>query len=144
MQISAISGVTAAATAAAATSTNSSAQGTASAAAGTNDFMKMLLAQLTHQNPLEPMKDSEMMTQYASLNTVQELQTIRGMMTTVSQGSQIGYAASLIGKNAKVNKDDGSQMEGEVKAVTMESGKVMIQIGNEKAPIENVVEITGA
>ena len=143
MQISAISGVTAAATAAA-TSSSTTAQGTTSTTAGTNDFMKMLLAQLTHQNPLEPMKDSEMMTQYASLNTVQELQTIRGMMATVSQGSQIGYAASLIGKVAKVNKSDGSQMEGEVKAVTVESGKIMIQIGTEKAPIENVVEIQGA
>jgi flagellar basal-body rod modification protein FlgD len=143
MQVSAVSSATAAAVAAS-TTADTSTQGTATAKAGNNDFMMMLLAQLTHQNPLEPMKDSEMMTQYASLNSVQELQNIRGMMTTISQGSQIGYAASLIGKVAKVNKADGSQMEGEVKSVTVESGKVMLQIGTEKAPIENVVEIKGA
>ena len=143
MQISAVSGVAAAA-ATAATSNSSGVQGTASASASSTDFMQMLLAQLTHQNPLEPMKDSEMMSQYASLNSVQELQNIRGMMTTISSGSQIGYAASLIGKTAKINKADGTQLDGIVKAVTVESGKVMVQIGEDKAPLENVVEIKGA
>ena len=34
---------------------------------GSAQFMQILMAQLTHQNPLEPMKDSEMMSQFAQL-----------------------------------------------------------------------------
>jgi flagellar basal-body rod modification protein FlgD len=136
MPITSVSGV-----AAAAAASTSTVQGTASATKGNNDFMTLLLAELTHQNPMEPLKDNEMMSQYTSLNSVQELQSIRAMMTQMGQGSQIGYAASLIGKYATVNKTNGDQLKGEVTAVTIEAGKVMIQIGEEKAPLENVTVI---
>ena len=140
-----ISSSTYKAAATAASSTSGTVQGTASGSAGTsNDFMSILLAQMTHQNPMEPMKDSEMMSQYASLNTVQELKSIRSAITAMGQGSQIGYAASLIGKVATVNKTNGDQLNGLVKAVTIENGQILVQIGEEKAPLENVTIIKGA
>ncbi len=138
MPISSVSGVAAAAAA------NVGIQSTASASQGSGDFMALLLAELTHQNPMEPLKDNEMMSQFASLNSVQELQSIRLMMGQMGQGSQIGYAASLIGKYATVNKLNGDQLKGEVTAVTIEAGKIMIQIGEEKAPLENVTVIKDA
>jgi flagellar basal-body rod modification protein FlgD len=118
-------------------------QGTGKAATG-EDFMTLLLTQLTHQNPLEPMKDGEMMAQYAQLNSVQELQKISASMTTLTSSNQIGYAASMIGKVATVAKDDGTSLTGTVTAVTIESGKVFLQIGTEKAPLTNVTEIKGS
>jgi flagellar basal-body rod modification protein FlgD len=109
-----------------------------------DDFMKLLLAQLTHQNPMEPLKDNEMLAQYAQLNSVQELQSIHTVMNNVLQGSQVGYAASLIGKVAKVNKADGKQIEGVVTGVTISSDQIMVQIGKDQAPLANVVQIKGA
>jgi flagellar basal-body rod modification protein FlgD len=118
-------------------------QGVAGGEAGSNDFMLLLLAQMTHQNPLEPLKDSEMMSQYAQLNSVQQLQSINSALSQMMAFNQTSYAASLIGKVAKVAKDDGNTLEGEVSGVTVESGKIYIQIGEEKAPLSNVVEIKG-
>jgi flagellar basal-body rod modification protein FlgD len=109
-----------------------------------DDFMKLLLAQLTHQNPMEPLKDNEMLSQYAQLNSVQELQSIHTVMNNVLQGSQVGYAASLIGKVAKINKSDGKQIEGVVTGVTISSDQIMVQIGKDQAPLANVVQIKGA
>ena len=36
-----------------------------------SQFMQILLVQLTHQNPLEPIDNAEMMSQFSQLNSLQ-------------------------------------------------------------------------
>ncbi len=111
------------------------------AASQTNNFMLMLLAQLTNQNPLEPLKDSEMLSQFAQLNSVQELQTIHSLMDQMASANQTGYAASLIGKTVRAALDNGKSLEGVVDGITFEAGKIYVHVGEEKALLGSVVEI---
>jgi flagellar basal-body rod modification protein FlgD len=120
------------------------AAGTAGAAASSidaNQFMTLLMAQLTHQNPLEPLKDSEMLSQFAQLNSVQELTSIRTLMTQAASANQTGYAASLIGKSIRAGMSDGNTLQGVVSGITMEAGKVYVHVGNKQALLSDVVEI---
>lgn len=110
---------------------------------GMGDFLTMLVAQLTHQNPLEPMKDSEMMSQFTQLNSLQELQAMRLVLDSAAAANQNAYAASLIGKIVKVAQKDGSTLEGVVSGVTSEKGVLYLQIGTQKAPLSDVIEIRG-
>ncbi|MEW6180556.1 MAG: flagellar hook capping FlgD N-terminal domain-containing protein [Chloroflexota bacterium] len=110
---------------------------------GMGDFLTMLVAQLTHQNPLEPMKDSEMMSQFTQLNSLQELQAMRTILDSAAAANQNAYAASLIGKIVKIARPDGSTLEGVVGGVTSEKGVLFLQIGQEKAPLSDVIEIRG-
>jgi len=110
---------------------------------GMGDFLTMLVAQLTHQNPLEPMKDSEMMSQFTQLNSLQELQAMRAVLDSAAAANQNAYAASLIGKIVKAARSDGSTLEGVVGGVTSEKGVLYLQIGSQKAPLSDVVEIRG-
>lgn len=110
---------------------------------GMGDFLTMLVAQLTHQNPLEPMKDSEMMSQFTQLNSLQELQAMRAVLDSAAVANQNAYAASLIGKIVKAARSDGSTLEGVVGGVTSEKGVLYLQIGSQKAPLSDVVEIRG-
>lgn len=110
---------------------------------GMGDFLTMLVAQLTHQNPLEPMKDSEMMSQFTQLNSLQELQAMRVVLDSAAAANQNAYAASLIGKIVKVARSDGSSLEGVVSGVTSEKGVLYLQIGSQKAPLSDVIEIRG-
>jgi flagellar basal-body rod modification protein FlgD len=107
-----------------------------------DDFMKMLLAEMTNQNPLEPMSDSEMMTQYVQLNSLQQLQDIKSALSQSSASTQVGYAASLIGKtvSATVNQQ---AVSGVVKAVTIDSGVVKLQVDNQVIDLEDVYKIQG-
>jgi len=142
MQVSGVSNI---ASLAAAKATSAAVQGVASAAIGSsNDFMKLLLAQLTHQNPMEPMKDNEMMSQYASLNSVQELQTIRSAIMSLNAGSQVGYAASLIGKEVKATQMNGEPLNGKVTGVLIDGGRIWIQVGEKKAPLDYIDSIKDA
>jgi len=113
----------------------------ASTASSMDNFMLMMLAQLTNQNPLEPMKDSDMLSQYAQLNSVQELQSIQSLMDQVASANQTGYAASLIGKTITANPANGDPISGVVTGITMDSGKIYVHVGDQKALVSEIVEI---
>jgi flagellar basal-body rod modification protein FlgD len=105
------------------------------------DFMKLLLAQLTHQNPLEPMSDADMMNQYAQLNSVQELQNMTSLMTQNTVISQTAYAASLIGREVEVATGTDTSVTGVVTGVSVENGSLMLHIGDETYALSDVMEI---
>ncbi|NOH01765.1 MAG: hypothetical protein HND47_07300 [Chloroflexi bacterium] len=109
----------------------------------TNQFMQILLAQMTHQNPLEPMDNAEMLTQFSQLNSLQELREIHTGMDKLAASNQVIYLASLIGKSVKVNRPDGNVIEGVVEEVVTEKDNPQLRIGDEKASLADVIEVKG-
>ena len=115
----------------------------ASNALDSGQFMQILLAQLTHQNPLEPMNNAEMMTQFSQLNSLQELRDIHVAVDKLSSSNQVLYLASLIGKTVKVNRPDGNFLEGVVEEVITEKDNLQLRIGDEVVSVNDVIEIKG-
>lgn len=108
-----------------------------------DQFMQILLAQLTHQNPLEPMNNAEMMSQFSQLNSLQELRDIHVAVDKLSSSNQVLYLASLIGKTVKVNRPDGNYLEGVVEEVITEKDNPQLRIGNEEVSVNDIIEIKG-
>lgn len=106
-----------------------------------NQFMEILLAQLTHQNPLEPMDNAEMTSQFSQLNSLQELRQIHTGMDKLSASNQVLYLASLIGKHVKVNRPDGNILEGVVDGVITEKDNPQLRIGTEEVSLDDVIEV---
>lgn len=116
---------------------------TSSNALDSSQFMEILMAQLTHQNPLEPMNNAEMMSQFSQLNSLQELRDIHTAMDKLSASNQVMYMASLIGKTVKVNRPDGNILEGVVSEVITEKDNPQLLIENEKIPLSDVIDVKG-
>lgn len=114
---------------------------TASNELDSGQFMQILLAQLTHQNPLEPMNNAEMMSQFSQLNSLQELRGINTSMETVSTASQTTYMTSLIGKTVKASRADGKVIEGVVEGVVTDVENPQVLIGEERVDLVDVLEI---
>ena len=106
-----------------------------------SQFMQILLAQLTHQNPLEPMDNAEMMSQFSQLNSLQELRGINSSMESVSAASQTTYMTSLIGKTVKASRADGKIIEGVVEGVVTDVENPQVLIGDERVDLIDVLEI---
>ena len=71
-----------------------------------DDFLKLLIAQLQNQDPLQPMDNQEFAVQLATFNSLQQLIGINDKLGTLqsSQGAMNQYnAASLIGKEVGTN-----------------------------------------
>jgi flagellar basal-body rod modification protein FlgD len=101
------------------------------------DFMMLLLTQLRHQNPLEPMKDNEFMTQLTQLSSLSELQSISIATKSLSENSQMSNAASLIGKRVHLSSGE----DGLVSGIIFENKQVLLQIGTKRVPLTDVVSV---
>lgn len=90
-----------AATKAGSTSTTGSSSKTGgtdtSAAAMQDRFLKLLVAQLTHQDPMNPMDNAAMTTQMAQISTVNGIQQLNTTMSSMI--SQIGALQTVQGVN---------------------------------------------
>jgi len=108
-----------------------------------SQFMTILLAQLTHQNPLEPMDNAEMLSQFSQLNSLQELREIRTTTEAASTINATTYLTSLIGKTVKALRADGKTIEGVVDGVVTEAANPQVLIGEERVDLTNVLQIKG-
>lgn len=122
--------------------TNVSYQGNQESKLGTtnlnkDDFLKLLITQLRHQNPLEPMDNKEYIAQLAQFSSLEQMQNLNLQLANLS-------AISTIGKTAKAFVED-REVNGTIKGITFDSGCVNLIIAEEdheiKVPIENVAEI---
>lgn len=99
-------------------------------------FMRVLVAQLENQNPLEPMTDRDFFAQLAQLGTVQGIDRIGSTMQTAQ-------AASMIGKTVAIRPETGNQMiTGKVESVEIANQKVFIRVNGARYNITQVVGIT--
>ncbi|MCE9683068.1 flagellar hook assembly protein FlgD [Halomonas alkalisoli] len=73
-----------------------------------NNFMTLLIAQMQHQDPLEPMDNHEMTSQLAQINTVSGIEdlnkTLKGITSQMDAGQTL-QAAGLIGQGVLVPGD---------------------------------------
>jgi flagellar basal-body rod modification protein FlgD len=90
---------------------------------GKDDFLKLLVGQLRHQDPMNPMEDKDFMGQMAQFSQLEQ-------MTNVASTLQNDRAFGLIGRTVSYNdKVTGDVVEGTVEKVVIKAGKPTLTIG---------------
>lgn len=92
--------------------TSTTATGTSATAASSTEtqdrFMKLLVAQLKNQDPMNPMDNAQMTSQMAQINTVTGIQqvndTLKSLATQFSS-MQVLQGSSMVGRNVLVNSN---------------------------------------
>nr|WP_315466364.1 flagellar hook capping FlgD N-terminal domain-containing protein [uncultured Rhodoferax sp.] len=85
------------------------APGTVNAQEQSDRFMKLLVAQLNNQDPMNPMDNAQMTSQIAQINTVsgiQELNATMKNMATQFTSTQMLQSASLVGHGVTLESDN--------------------------------------
>ena len=85
------------------------------------DYIKLLIAQLQYQNPLEPLDNNEMASQLAQFSQLNNLETMNTNFAEVLEITQRSYANSLLGKNVTFFAENETTGELEQKVGTVES-----------------------
>ncbi len=100
------------------TSTNS----TSSVTTATNDalgkdaFLKLLVAELSNQDPLNPMEDREFISQMATFSSLEQMQNMNNTLTSMSDANKFN-AVQYIGKAIAFTAGDGEEATQKVAVV---------------------------
>lgn len=101
-------------------------------------FLKLLVAQMKYQDPLEPTSNTEYISQFATFSELEQMQNMSNTM-------ELTRASALIGKTVIVQKtnDNGvvSQDMGVVDYISFENGKAKIWVNGNSYDLDEVVEI---
>jgi flagellar basal-body rod modification protein FlgD len=109
---------------------------------GKDDFLKILITQLTHQNPLEPMEDKEFIAQMAQFSSLEQMTNVAASMESLANFSMIN-AVSFIDRTVAYVDGDGSIQEAAVTGVAFESGAVVLTLDNDSAIyLDSVVAVS--
>jgi len=98
---------------------------------GADDFMKILMTQLTAQDPMNPMKDTEFIAQMANFSSLEQMRGLSKSFTAYSSSQQMATAPLYLGCEVTV-KDPSSptgETKGTVESVTVREGKPALVIG---------------
>lgn len=107
-----------------------------SAATGTNqaayglDFqslLKIILTQLTYQDPLKPVDNFEFVSQLAQFSQLQQSQTLNDQVTNLLAAQSATQATSLLGRTIDVQTQSGL-ISGVVKTVSFSTGEPKVSI----------------
>ncbi len=133
----------------------------------TEDFLELLTTELQYQDPMEPMKNNEMMSQMAQFTSLEQTESMNSAIETLNSSvaslmnyQQISQASTLIGKEVtiEVPKVDGDEEEstdkgskeqemeqitGEIEKVLLSAEGPQITINGEKYPASSIQEILG-
>ena len=84
---------------------------------GRDDFLKLLVAQLSFQDPLEPMNDREFIAQMAQFSTLEQMTSMSSDFSRLASMLSGSEATSALGKTVEILQGDRS-IQGVIQAVT--------------------------
>jgi flagellar basal-body rod modification protein FlgD len=82
-----------------------------------DDFLKILITQLTTQDPTQPMQDKDFIAQMAQFSSLEQMTNMATSFGKVSNVISASQAVSTIGKTVEIQAN-GEMVKGQVTAVT--------------------------
>jgi flagellar basal-body rod modification protein FlgD len=129
-------------------SSNYSTQNTGAAGAGSGStldkdaFLKLLVTQLRHQDPLQPLQDREFIAQMAQFTALEQIKNMADEISLMRQS--LGTASNLIGQTVGwyvYNQETVVEKTGTVEAVVNRGGKLFVVVEGEEIAIADLFRV---
>jgi flagellar basal-body rod modification protein FlgD len=114
---------------------------------GSQEFLKLMLTELTNQDPLEPTDNETLLRQISSIRDIELSTSLTDSIRQLAGHQQIGSASTLIGQFVTSRPgEDGSVAGGVVVGVTFgEGGRPVLQLSSgAQLPLEQVAAVEPA
>jgi flagellar basal-body rod modification protein FlgD len=121
-----------------ATTTAATTAGTASStkkadqALGKDDFLKLMVAQMKNQDPMNPSDDKDNIAQMAQFSSLEQITNLATATQQLADSMQTTQTLGLIGHTVSYQAADGTLTSGTVSAVDVAGGKPSLTVGDAK------------
>ena len=108
--------------------------GTTTASTAKNAFglefeslLRIILTQLTYQDPLKPLENSEFVSQLAQFSQLQQTQSLNDQIASLLSAQAATQATSLLGRTVDVNAGS-TTLSGTIESVSFTSGQPTVTL----------------
>ncbi len=107
-----------------------------------SDFLRLLVNQVQHQDPLNPMSNEEFVGQLTQFSILEQNQNLNSTVQALMQRGDMQYAASLVGRHV-VTMSGETTISGRVESITFVDGaEPRLTINGQQVPLSAVIEVT--
>ena len=109
---------------------------------GFEDLLKIVLTQLTYQDPLKPVENFEFVSQLAQFSQIQQTQTMSDRMLGMLQAEATTQATSLLGRRVDIPAG-AAVLSGKVISVAFQNGEPRLTLEtDDQRTISNIALTT--
>lgn len=108
---------------------------------GKDAFMKLLVAQLKYQDPLNPAEGAEFMAQTAQFQMVEKLEELSAQNAELLASQRTLAGSSLIGRTVTFPGPAGLDTTGTVEGVRLTMDGPVLRVGSQDVPLGSVKEV---
>jgi flagellar basal-body rod modification protein FlgD len=131
--------ITGSTTTATAATTATSSKKAADQTLGKDDFLKLMVAQMKNQDPMNPADDKDNIAQMAQFSSLEQITNLATATQKLADSMQMTQTLGLIGHTVSYKAADGSLTSGTVSAVDVAGGTPSLTVGDQKDVDPNVV-----
>jgi len=111
---------------------------------GKEDFLKLLVAQMKEQDPLNPTSNEDLVMQLAQFSSIEQTENMNKNLNEFIGQNAMGMAGSMIGQEIEAaNPDTGVITKGVVKQVNVSSKGTKLVVGNDQVDLKHVITLKG-
>ena len=108
-------------------------------------FMKLLVTQLSNQDPSSPMDSSQMVAQTAQLASMEQLTSLNSTTTSNYRSQMQSTATAMLGKAVSWTDSNGTAQNGKVASIAFSStGTPQLTIGSTTVPLTAITGVTSS
>jgi flagellar basal-body rod modification protein FlgD len=113
-----------------------------------NQFLQLMISELTNQDPLNPMDNTQLVQQIGELRSIAASDQLTATLQAVQTQQSLTTASSLIGKRVTAISTDNENVTGKITSVSVEvdpddntKRTYKVKIGDQTIDLQNVRQV---
>ena len=108
---------------------------------GRQQFLDLLVTQLQHQDPLEPVGQQEFIEQLAQFSVVEGVEQLNMQFEDFLKIQTLADGADFVGRHIEYEASDGSTQTGQVSEARVINGQLSLTVGEAIVPLHNIAAL---
>jgi len=109
-----------------------------------DDFTRIILTELSNQDPLQPNDTNQLLEQMSTLRSIQSNIDLSDQLTQITNQNSFSAAASMIGKSVTGYNTDLERVTDEVLSVSLSSEGIMLNLKSQGRMPMSLLETVAA
>jgi flagellar basal-body rod modification protein FlgD len=109
---------------------------------GQDDFLKLLVTQLSSQDPLNPQKDTDFIAQMAQFSSLEQAKAMEASLTALRTQQDFVKANAVLGREVELQIGKDQTVRGVVSAVFIEAGTPKIVVNDQAYDMNSLLSVS--